>query len=138
MSKAVTRAIAPFLLVAVVIAVMFGFLVMMTGSGHMTLCFDGAADAGCAALTPLAHFEAHFQTFQQISTAVVQSSFALFAVLLLLLIGAIQQRPQEDSSGTFPLVARRSTFDISPQRIQYMHWLALREKRDPSRAYAMN
>ena len=137
MSKATLQIIFPIIIIAVLATALFGFSVM-SESGHiMAGCFGSTPGASCSMLPPIEHFTVHLHAFQSISTAMVQTS-SLLAALLLLVLAALSLAIERinNPSGDFA-VKKRGDF-ISPQHLQLAHWLTLHEKRDPSFAYAMN
>ncbi len=138
MNRSVFRFLLPLVLAGVLATALFGFSIMMNSSGRMMAgCFGSAPATDCSILSPIEHFEAHTQAFHQVSTAIAQAS-ASFAVLLLVFLAAaiallwdhtiLQHRP----------IVFRNDRDVPPRHIRLTHWLALREKRDPSPVYAMN
>lgn len=138
MSRTVAKFIFPIVLVGVLVTALFGFAVMMNGMGHVMVgCFGSAPGTNCSVLSPIEHFEAHFQTFQYLTTAIVQVS-SLLAAFLLILAAVVFLLLKGDRLLEQQPFAISCSDTASPQRIQLTHWLALREKRDPSLVYAMN
>ncbi len=137
MNKVAVQIMFPIIIMAVVATAIFGFSVMSEPGHMMAGCFGSVPGGSCSMLSPIEHFAAHLHAFQSISTAVVQASSLLAALLLLTLAAlflAIKQiaDPQRDFA-----VRQRDDF-ISPQHLQLVRWIALHEKSDPSFARAMN
>jgi hypothetical protein len=138
MSQNAAKIILPLVLLATIAVAIFG-AVVMGEPGHMAMgCLGLVPGVNCSILGPIEHFEAHLNTFKNISTAVVGAS-SLFSIIFLLLLAGLflNVKQKENDSGGERILRYYENF-ISPHRIQFMHWLALREKRDPSFAYAMN
>jgi hypothetical protein len=136
-NKTIIHFIFPLIVIAVLATALFGFS-MMSEPGHMMVgCFGSVPGAACSMLSPIEHFMAHLNAFQSISTAVVQLSLLLAAALLFILAILFFDIGQLGSlSGDFAV--RQFTGFRPPQRLQFMQWIALHEKRDPSFAAAMN
>lgn len=137
MSKAAMYISSLTILLAVVATVIFGSSVM-SESGHMAMgCFGLASGVNCSMLSPIEHFNAHLRTFQGVSTAVFQIS-SLLAVLLLFILAVLFLITKSAGEKQANFIAKKRGDYISPQRLEFLEWLALHEKRDPSFSYAMN
>ena len=138
MNKAAIAILGFFTFVAVLVVAIFGFSIMAEPGHMMAGCFGMAPGENCAMLSPIEHFTAHLSAFQSVSTGIAQAFFSLFALMLLALLalGAGNSKNKNDVSKT--LAFERSGGFISPQQVQFSHWLSLREKRDPSFISAVN
>ena len=137
MNQAAIRILFPIAIIAVLAVAIFGFAIM-SEPGHMMVgCLGSTSGGNCAVLSPAEHFEAHLRGFQNISTAMAQG-YSFFVTLFLILLASIPLKAslKNDPHEEFASGSRKNF--ISPQRIRFAHWLALREKRDPSLAGAVN
>lgn len=137
MNKPSNRIIVFLVLTATLAVAALGFS-LMSEPGHLMMgCFGTMPGGSCSALGPVEHFEAHFNTFENISTGIAKA-FTVLAALLIAVALFLDLKERRTGPGTREFAfARRDAASLPPQA-PLIRWLALHEKRDPSLVYAMN
>ncbi len=137
MNKRILRIIFPLVFLAILAAAIFGVLVMSSSGHMMTGCLGTTPDMGCSGLPLFVHLESHLRTLQNTSLATIGASSLLSMLTVLLFVTvAFWEDRESDTKNVF--VSRSRDAFVVPRLIEFMRWLALLEKRDPSLVYAVS